>query len=145
MNVWTHGLLAALMEIPTPDPDSPYPELPHGANMRVSIRRTLRVGTRARMPVEDLGVRPDHRHLMTRADLLADNVDLLARAAQLLAEQPVRRIDVTTTRGIDRGDWQVRPAAAGPHHEDHRRQPVAPDLQLQFTPHSPNMIFEGAP
>lgn len=96
-NVWTHGLLAALMQRPTPDPDSPYQELPQGANMRVSIRRTLRVGARAGTPVEDLGVTPDHRHLMTRDDLLAGNTDLLERAAQLLAGLPVHRLGVSTT------------------------------------------------
>ena len=45
--------------------------------MRVSIRRTLRVGTAAGTPVEDLGVRPDVPHLMTRRDLQEDNADLL--------------------------------------------------------------------
>jgi hypothetical protein len=34
--------------------------------------------------VEDLGVRPDHRHEMTRRDLLEDNHDLILRAAALL-------------------------------------------------------------
>ena len=119
-HVWTHGLLAALMQLPDPDQESPYRELPHGANMRVSIRRTLRVGALAGTPVEDLGVVPTHRHLMTRNDLLADNVDLLDRAAQLLAAMPVRRLDVTTSpdgegtltvqidsAGLDRADLAV--------------------------------------
>lgn len=125
-NVWTHGLLKALMEIPEPDPESPYQELPKGANMRVSIRRTLRVGARAGTPVEDLGVRPDHRHLMTRDDLLAGNVDLLERAAELLAGMPEHRVTVACTRhedtltaqiegtGVDRVDLAVdgRPRAS---------------------------------
>ncbi|HEU0086044.1 MAG TPA: S41 family peptidase, partial [Pseudonocardiaceae bacterium] len=116
-NVWTHGLLTALMALPTPEPASPYRELPQGANMRVSIRRTLRVGARSGTPVEDLGIQPHHRHLMTRDDLLADNVDLLERAAELLAGMPVHRVGVTATRdasgaltaviegtGVDRAD-----------------------------------------
>ncbi|MFN2497276.1 MAG: S41 family peptidase [Pseudonocardiaceae bacterium] len=126
-NVWTHGLLAALMQLPTPDPDSPYQELPNGANMRVSIRRTLRVGALSGTPVEDLGVPPTHRHLMTRNDLLADNVDLLDRAAQLLADMPVRELGVSTSldgggvltvqieaTGMDRADLAVdgRPRAS---------------------------------
>ena len=38
--------------------------------MRVSIRRTLRVGVEGGTPVEDLGVTPDVRHRMTRDDVL---------------------------------------------------------------------------
>ncbi|MEU7475897.1 S41 family peptidase [Lentzea sp. NPDC042327] len=104
-NVWTHGLLSTLLSIPAPgDPDTPYKPLPGKANMRVSIRRTLRVGKLAGTPVEDLGVRPTHRHQLTRADLLQGNVDLLNRAAELLAEQPVRRLGVAvagTTASLD--------------------------------------------
>lgn len=111
-NVWTHGLLSTLMQIPTPDPDSPYRPLPQGANMRVSIRRTLRVGNLSGTPVEDLGIRPDHRHLLTRNDLLADNVDLMERAAQLLAEQPVHRLDVTVSPGSD-GNLAVQLTGTG--------------------------------
>jgi C-terminal processing protease CtpA/Prc len=55
-NVWTHGLLKALLDFPPADPDSPDRELPKGANMRVAIRRSLRVGAQAGVPVEDLGV-----------------------------------------------------------------------------------------
>jgi hypothetical protein len=94
-NVWTHGLLEALLEFPPADLGSPYQPLPKQANMRVSIRRTLRVGRRAGTPVEDLGVVPDERHRMTRADVLESNVDLLARAGELLAAMPVRTLDVS--------------------------------------------------
>jgi len=93
-NVWTHGLLKQLLELPAPDPDSPYRALPRQANMRVSIRRTLRVGAQSGTPLEDLGVVPNVRHHMTRDDLLADNKDLLDRAAALLADMPVRRLDI---------------------------------------------------
>lgn len=115
-NVWQHGLLKTLMEIPTVDPTSPYRALPKGANMRVSIRRTLRVGELSGTPVEDLGVQPDHLHALTSDDLLADNTDLLDRAGELLAALPVRRLRVTSsaagadvtvqldTRNLDRAD-----------------------------------------
>jgi hypothetical protein len=97
-NVWTHGLLAALLnEPPPPDETSPYVALPNGANLRVSIRRTLRVGTLAGTPVEDLGVEPHVKHRMTRADLLDGNVDLLNRAGELLAAMPVRQLDLQTS------------------------------------------------
>jgi hypothetical protein len=97
-NVWTHGLLAALLNEPPPgDPTSPYEALPNGANLRVAIRRTLRVGELSGTPVEDLGVRPDSTHQMTRNDLLEGNVDLLDAAGALLAAMPNRRLDVSTS------------------------------------------------
>ncbi|MEM9564583.1 MAG: S41 family peptidase, partial [Actinomycetota bacterium] len=79
-NVWTHELLRQLMRFPSPDPDSPYETLPTGIGMRVSIRRTLRVGERSGTPLEDLGVQPDHRIDLTRNDLIAGNQDLLDSA-----------------------------------------------------------------
>ncbi|GAA1162703.1 hypothetical protein GCM10009630_71100 [Kribbella jejuensis] len=116
-NVWTHGLLASLLnEPPPPDETSPYVALPNGANLRVAIRRTLRVGKLAGTPVEDLGVQPHETHRMTRADLLDGNVDLLNKAGALLAAMPVRRLDLKTSitgttltvaidaQGIDRVD-----------------------------------------
>ncbi len=116
-NVWTHGLLATLLnEPPPPDSTSPYEALPNGANMRVAIRRTLRVGDLSGTPVEDLGVRPHETHKMTRADLLEGNVDLLNKAGSLLAAMPQRQLSVVTSfsgttlrvtlevEGIDRVD-----------------------------------------
>ncbi|WP_112236504.1 S41 family peptidase [Kribbella monticola] len=97
-NVWTHGLLTTLLNEPAPpDASSPYQALPNGANMRVAIRRTLRVGELSGTPVEDLGVRPDATHKMTRADLLEGNVDLLDAAGALLAAMPIRRLGVTVS------------------------------------------------
>lgn len=85
--------------------------------MRVAIRRTLRVGKLAGTPVEDLGVRSDVRHEMTRRDVLENNVDLLDAAVALLAGRPVRRMRLTpalaadgtltlhlSTAGVDRVD-----------------------------------------
>ena len=118
-NVWSHDLLRDLFQWPSRDPKTPYEALPNGASMRVSIRRTLRVGARSGTPVEDLGVVPDQRHFMTRRDLLEDNVDLIEKAAALLAALPVRRLDVAIrkegatvavdveTRGIARVDLYV--------------------------------------
>ncbi len=97
-NVWTHGLLRNLLNFPTPsDPETPYEMLPNGANMRVAIRRSLRVGKQSGTPVEDLGITPDSRHYMSRDDLLAGNVDLINKAGEILSGMPVRKLDVTTT------------------------------------------------
>ena len=98
-NVWTHGLLMNLLAVPPADPGSPYATLPKGANLRVAIRRTLRVGSLAGTPVEDLGVHPDERHRMTRRDVLEGNVDLLERAGALLAALPVRGLEAHAERG----------------------------------------------
>src|SRR3712207_1795860 len=126
-NVWTHSLLKQLLELPAPNPESPYKALPNGAAMRVSIRRTLRVGELAGTPVEDLGVVPDHLHGLTRRDVLEDNVDLLDAAGALLEEMPKRTLRLTssldgggtltlqvTTAGIERLDVYVdgRPRAS---------------------------------
>ncbi len=88
--------------------------------MRVSIRRTLRVGEQAGTPVEDLGVVPDFLHNMTRQDLLNHNIDLINRAANILQQMPVRQLEAVTesvtpgnvkllltTRGINRLDVYV--------------------------------------
>jgi len=98
-NVFTHGLLMNLLEVPEPDPETPYKKLPKGANMRVAIRRTLRVGPESGTPLEDLGVEPDERHALTRDDILNGNVDLLARAGELLAAVPQRALSVDVKPG----------------------------------------------
>lgn len=116
-NVWQHNLLKQLFELPAPaDGASPFKALPKGADMRVAIRRTLRVGDRSGTPVEDLGILPDHRHPLTQRDLLEGNVDLLAKAGTILATLAVRELRATTstqgstlivelqTRGLDRVD-----------------------------------------
>ncbi|MCZ6860950.1 MAG: S41 family peptidase [Alphaproteobacteria bacterium] len=86
-NVLTHRDLASDWT------GGPLEPLPAGAGMRVSLRRTLRVGKRAGEPVEDLGVTRDRAHEMTRNDLLNGNVDLLDRAGALLAQGTPRRFD----------------------------------------------------
>ena len=94
--------------------------------MRVAARRSTRVGTRAGVPLEDLGVTPDERYFMTRDDLLNGNVDLIAYAAKLLEARPrqtlkvetvgaapVAQVRVTATK-VDRVDLYVddRPVAS---------------------------------
>lgn len=68
-------------------------DLPSGSDMRVSLRRNVRVGEHAGTPVEDLGVTPDIMYSMTRRDLLERNVDLYKKASEILADMPVRRLD----------------------------------------------------
>lgn len=80
-NVWSYSLLQTLL---SEDGDD-WSDLPGGCDVRVAIRRTLGVGPNAGMPLEDLGVVPDERHHLTRRDVLEDNQDLIAHAAELLA------------------------------------------------------------
>ena len=80
-NVFTHDLLNDLFGGLT---DSPIKPLPHGANMRVAIRRTIRVNDNVGMPVEDMGVIPDKIHKITRNDLLQGNIDMINTAAKIL-------------------------------------------------------------
>jgi C-terminal processing protease CtpA/Prc len=63
----------------------PLRVLPAGAEFRVALRRSLRVGDRFGQPVEDLGVLPDVRHHLTKRDLLDHNADLMEKAGELLA------------------------------------------------------------
>jgi hypothetical protein len=81
-NVFTHDLVQTVLA----GPDSPIEALPNGANMRVAIRRTIRVGDNAGLPLEDLGVVPDATHQLTRDDLMNGNPDLINEAAQILSE-----------------------------------------------------------
>lgn len=89
-NVWGHDLLRQLF----PGADSPYRPLPGNAGMRVSMRRTIRVGASAGTVLEDLGVVPDQIHRMTRDDLFSGNPDLIAAATELLADLPNRRLAI---------------------------------------------------
>jgi hypothetical protein len=80
-NVWTHDLLQQLLT------DSPLQALPNGVSFRVAIRRTTRVGARAGVPVEDLGVTPDFTHPITKNDLLNGNMDLIEEAARIIKQK----------------------------------------------------------
>lgn len=115
-NVWDHALLRQVL----PGPNSPFSPLPQGASFRVSIRRIIRAGTHRGVPLEDLGVQPDATHHMTKNDLLNDNVDLIAKAGQLLSGLPIvalgaqvgpavggKRQVTLTTQGLDRVDVTI--------------------------------------
>jgi C-terminal processing protease CtpA/Prc len=119
-NVWDHAELLQELDV-TPNPFTP---LPGEAGMRVAARRSTRVGIRSGVPLEDLGVVPNERYFMTRADLLEHNVDLITRAAAILSKRlsfplalaavgraPVMKVRVKS-KNIDRVDLLVdgRPA-----------------------------------
>ena len=90
-NVWEYALIAQLAA----DPAALPPQLPSDASFRMAVRRVTRIGGNAGLPLEDLGVRPDVEHRLTRRDVLERNVDLLHRAARILGRQPWQRLAVT--------------------------------------------------
>jgi hypothetical protein len=95
-NVWDYkDYLQALVL----KPKNPFVPLPQGAGMRVAARRSTRVGQQSGVPLEDLGVVPNLPHYMTRSDVLNHNVDLIARAAQILAGKPKQTLRVTPVGG----------------------------------------------
>ena len=96
-NVWTHELLGRALSGQV----SPILPLPKGTRMRVAIRWTSRVGERSGDPLEDLGVVPDQIYHMTKNDVLNDNEDLIAHAASLLANLPVRALSVELYQATD--------------------------------------------
>jgi hypothetical protein len=63
--------------------------LPRNADLVIAMRRSIRVGRREGRPLEELGIAPDQRHYMTKRDLLFRNVDLVSRAARILATKPI--------------------------------------------------------
>ena len=91
-NFWS---LDDLLRAHKKDPTSPFRTLPKGAEMIVAMRRSIRVGPRAGSPLEEFGVSPDVLHRMTRRDVLNDNVDLLARAARIIRQQPSFQLSLT--------------------------------------------------
>ena len=114
-NVWEHQYLQQRL-----GKASMLKPLPKGADMRVAIRRTVRVGAQAGTELEDLGVVPDGPlHRMTRRDVLEGNIDLIEEAGARLARMPrygldatvaklagMLRVDVTTSN-IDRLDFAL--------------------------------------
>jgi hypothetical protein len=76
-NVWTHELLRLWL------PDGLAP-LPAATSFRVALRRSTRVRDQEGVPLEDIGVRADAEHALTRRDVTERNQDLIAAAAALL-------------------------------------------------------------
>ena len=106
-NFWS---LDDLLRAHKKDPTSPFRTLPKGAEMIVAMRRSIRVGPRAGSPLEEFGVSPDVLHRMTRRDVLNDNVDLLARAARIIRQQPSFQLSLTP--GTAEGASEVIVSAA---------------------------------
>ena len=87
-------------------------KLPKGVEMRVALRRCLRVGVRMGQPVEDLGVIPDVNYDLTMRDVLEDNADLMNAAGRLLAQKTPRLLQfAATTAGRKKRTLTITTAA----------------------------------
>lgn len=82
-------------------PRSPFKPLPRGADIVLAVRRSIRVGRHAGRPLEELGIVPDHRHYMTRKDVLGSNENLIRRAAKILTKKPVYALSVNPFKRED--------------------------------------------
>lgn len=89
-------------------PAGGFEKLPGNIGMRVSLRRTMRVGDQAGDPVEDLGVKPDVLHMMSRQDLMNGNLDLLTRAISILKEGDGREFALSMASDGSTLDIQVK-------------------------------------
>ncbi len=85
-NVWDYSLIAQFIE-----DEKRFPlTLPQDASFRFAVRRVTRVGDRASVLLEDLGVRPDELHQITRRDVLERNIDLIEHAGKILRKGSVQ-------------------------------------------------------
>jgi hypothetical protein len=87
-NVWEYFQIAPLLGDTKRFPS----DLPASASFRFAVRRVTRVGNNSGALLEDLGVKADERHQMTRRDVLERNIDLIERAAKILKEKDVQRL-----------------------------------------------------
>jgi hypothetical protein len=101
-NVWNDTYLQTLLP-----KSAPFQlQTVRDASFSVAIRQCVRVGSRAGTLIEDLGVRPDEVHRRTRDDVLKNDADLIAKAAQWLSSRPKQRLAAVATPGV-RGSTTV--------------------------------------
>jgi Peptidase family S41 len=70
-------------------------EKPAGVSFDIAVRRSLRVGDQAGVPLESIGVTPDHVHDLTERDVMNDNQDLIDDAIARLRKLPSYALDAT--------------------------------------------------
>jgi Peptidase family S41 len=87
-NVWEYSFIAELLK----DRQHFRPRLPGNASLGFAVRRVTRVGQNSGVLLEDLGVKVDQIHKMTRRDLLHRNVNLIERAGRILARGEIQRL-----------------------------------------------------
>jgi cytosine/adenosine deaminase-related metal-dependent hydrolase len=106
-NVWRHSDLLYLA-----GNTSDLQPLPRDAEMRVSVRRITRVGEAEGEVLEDLGIRINQRHYMSRDDVLGSNDDLIRSAIKLLRKQTPYQFRTSVARRA-RGRLVVKVETSG--------------------------------
>jgi hypothetical protein len=92
-NVWESDDLRAALKAA----ERPLPTLPDGVSFTMAVRRAVRSGAADGTLIEDAGI-PGQPYAMTRRDILQENEDLIEHCGEMLAAQPLTRLDVTRTR-----------------------------------------------
>jgi hypothetical protein len=98
-NVWNYAEASALLR--DGGLRDAFPPLPADVEMSVGVRRMLRVGAKAGIPLEDIGITVNVRHNMTLNDILNNNEDLLSTAVSEIEKQHVanpKRPELTVVR-----------------------------------------------
>jgi len=95
-NMWSYD---DLVEVLGKSAKSFFKPLPRDSRLQLAMRRSVRVGQRDGRPLEELGITPDHRHYMTKRDLMNQNVDLVRKAARLLESKPAYSLTVEAMKG----------------------------------------------
>jgi len=93
-NVWTSDDLSAAMN----PAGLPLPALAHGANFTMALRREVRSGDADSVLIEDSGI-AGQPYAMTKRDIFDGNKDLIEHCAEILASQPVTRLNVARQNG----------------------------------------------
>ena len=91
-NRWLHAEL--MQNLRLHGLHNPLKKLPREAQLGLAIRRSTRVSRNAGIVLEDLGVKADVRHNVTRRDLLQNDRDLLAFACAQLAPAPAYVLEI---------------------------------------------------
>lgn len=138
-NMWYYeDLIKALGE----SAKTQFKPLPRDTELQLAMRRSVRIGPREGRPLEELGITPDHRHYMTRRDLMNRNSDLVRRAARILETKPVYSLSVQPVKGRNRtlrinASSKVQP-------RDHKLRISRVDIFVNGRPHKSLSARNGA-
>lgn len=119
-----------------------FKSLPRDTDLHLAMRRSVRIGPCEGRPLEELGVNPDHRHYMTRRDLLNRNVDLIRKAARILEKEPVYSLSVEPVKGRDRALKISASSKVQPRDQKLRISRV--DISVNGRPHKSLSARNGA-
>lgn len=71
--------------------------LPKGATFTIAVRRTTRVNEKTGLPLEDLGIIPEHLYQLSKRDVVGHNEDLLTYAGEILSKLDLYVFEIDLT------------------------------------------------